>query len=90
MDLDPVRCDSYCFVIPPAGILQQAWNTQLLADPALFGSMVLVALPDGVVGPVQDGALPKTEFQRCYTYESAEIVQNALFYKFSIEVRVHE
>ena len=51
--------------------------------------MVLVALPNGVVGPVQDGDLPRTEFQHCYTYESAEIVQNALFYKFSIEVRVH-
>ena len=61
----------------------------MLADPALFGSMVLVALPNGVVDPVQDGALLSAEFQHCYTYESAEIVQNALFHKFSIEVRVH-
>ena len=51
--------------------------------------MVLVALPNGVVDPVQDGALLSAEFQHCYTYESAEIVQNALFHKFSIEVRIH-
>lgn len=79
---------SNCFVKPPAEILQEAWNTQLLADPALFGSMVLVALPKGVVGPGKDEILPSADIQPCYNYGSAEIVQNTLFHKFNIEVRV--
>lgn len=58
-------------------MLQQAWGTSLLADPELFGPMVLVALPEGQ---------QKQRSEVSYTYESAEAVQNALFHEFNIEV----
>ena len=58
-----------------AEMLQNAWGTGLLADLSLFGSMVLVALPDGVL-----------QSSPPYTYDAAERVQNALFHEFKIEV----
>jgi len=70
-------------IYPSAELLQQAWGTQLLANPALFGGMVLVALPEGVVG---HDVTPAPGFQLSYTYESAEMVQNVLFHEFNIEV----
>lgn len=60
-----------------AEMLQSAWGTGLLADPSLFGSMVLVALPDGVLRSSPP-----------YTYDTAERVQNILFREFKIEVRL--
>ena len=56
-------------------MLQNAWDTGLLADPSLFGAMVLVALPEGVLGS-----------RAPHTYDAAERVQNGLFHEFKIEV----
>ena len=61
---------------PPtvAELLQKAWGTDLLCDISLFGPMVLVALPKGVVG------------ESAVTYEDAERVQDTLYHQFKIEV----
>ncbi len=57
--------------------LTRTWNTELLADSSLFGSMVVVALPHGVMG------LDKDQL----TYSDAEQVQNALYHRYKIEVK---
>ena len=59
-----------------------AWGTSLLADPALFGPMVLVALPEGL--PVRDTT--DTSSVTPYTYTEAEALQNLLHHNFKIEV----
>ena len=59
-----------------AELLQKAWDTELLCDVSMFGSMVLVALPDKLVGRAT-GSL---------TYADAEQMQDALHHQFKIEV----
>ena len=54
-----------------------AWGAGLLADPSLFGPMVLVALPDGL------GSQESCQL----TYRHAEALQNTLYHDFKIEVR---
>ena len=61
-------------------VLVSAWGTELLADSTLFGPMVLVALPGGVVRG-QEGP---------YSYEHAETIQNRLYKQFNIEVYSYE
>ena len=58
-----------------------AWGTELLADAAMFGPMVLVALPEGILGE-----------RGPYSYQHAETVQNSLYHHFNIEANetVHE
>ena len=58
-------------------MLQQAWDTRLLANKDMFGAMVLVALPEGIVGDRD---------QTVYNYDNAEMVQNILHHEFKIEV----
>ena len=57
----------------------KAWGTSLLADINMFGSMVVVALPNGVLGLQGDQLL----------YDDAEVVQDALYYQYKIEVSNH-
>ena len=59
-----------------AELLQKAWDTELLCDVSMFGSMVLVALPDKLVGRAT-GSL---------TYADAEQIQDVLHHQFKIEV----
>ena len=63
-----------CLLI--AELLQKAWDTELLCDVSMFGSMVLVALPDKLVGRAT-GSL---------TYADAEQIQDVLHHQFKIEV----
>ena len=63
-------------------LLVNAWETSLLADPALFGPMVLVALPEGL--PVRDTT--DTSSVTPYTYTEAEALHNLLHHNFKIEV----
>eukprot|EP00731_Ephydatia_muelleri_P028162 Em0019g1035a len=60
-------------------LLQRAWGTSLLAGENMFGPMVLVELPSGII-PNED--------QRSIKYDHAEIVQNKLYHGFQIEVPV--
>lgn len=55
----------------------QSWGTELLAEASLFCPMVLVALPEAVLG--EGGP---------YSYQHAETVQNTLYYQFHIEARL--
>ena len=53
-----------------------SWGTSLLAGANMFGTMVAVALPSGILGLT--GA--------CMSVDDAEAVQNALYECYSIEV----
>ena len=57
----------------------KAWGTSLLADISMFGSMIVVALPNGVLG-LHGNQL---------VYDDAEVVQDALYYQYKIEVSNH-
>ena len=70
--------DSIIAIIITALLLTREWHTELLADSSLFGPMITVGLPDGVMGMKAVGQL---------TYSDAEKVQNALYYGYKIEVR---
>ena len=58
-------------------MLQRVWGTSLLAGENMFGPMVLVELPSGVVSEAD---------QKLVKYDHAEIVQNRLYHGFQIEV----
>ena len=62
-------------------MLQEAWKTSLLADISMFGPMVVVKLPDGVVPPAAN-------FKPPYGDPAAHTVMNILHFDFKIEVRV--
>ena len=64
-------------------LLVDAWGTSLLADPALFGSMVTVALPEGL--PVRD----TPDSTAPYTYTEAVVLQNLLIHNTKIEVKIN-
>ena len=64
-------------MILTALLLKKAWGTELLADSSLFGSMVVVGLPEGILG------LKGKDL----TYSDAERVQNTLYHRFKIEVK---
>ena len=60
-------------------MIQEAWQTSLLADISMFGPMVVVKLPDGVVPPAANLKPP-------YSDSAAYAVMNILHYEFKIEV----
>lgn len=60
-----------------AEILTSAWDTQCAAPLSMFGSMVLVKLPDDLCPPDQD-----------QDYTCAEQIQNTLYHKYNIEVPI--
>ena len=57
-------------------ILTKCWGTSLLASADMFGAMVAVPLPDGVLGLSGDNM----------NLDDAETVQNLLHRKYNIEV----
>ena len=57
-------------------ILTESWGTSLLAGADMFGTMVTVALPSGVLG------LSGTSM----SVDDAEAVQNTLYERYNIEV----
>ena len=63
----------------------KSWGTDLLADPNMFGFMVVIRLPDGILPP--DESIPtKQSGTICYTDEHAEKIQDNLHYAFKVEV----
>ncbi len=76
-----------------AELLVNAWNSSLLADKGMFGSMVLVALPEKICGlpaPQERSGTRQEGFSgNLLSYEDAEVVQNALYHEFKIEVGIH-
>ncbi len=74
-----------------AELLVNAWNSSLLADKGMFGSMVLVALPEEIGGlpAPQEGSGARQEGFSGISYEDAEVVQNNLYHEFKIEVGIH-
>ena len=74
LDCWEIVCDLLCLLI--AELLQKVWDTELLCDVSMFGSMVLVALPYKLVGGAT-GSL---------TYADAEQIQDVLHHQFKIEV----
>ena len=78
-------CSNVQYIVLPACFpgesLVTAWGTELLANAAMFGPMVLVALPEGILGE-----------RGPYSYQHAETVQNSLYHHFNIEANetVHE
>ena len=65
-------------------LLSNAWGTGLLADPDMFGFMVMVRLPDGVL------PLDKSDNQNAeklsFTDDHAAKLQDILHYDFKVEV----
>lgn len=57
----------------------EAWQTSLLADVSMLGSMAVVKLPDGAVPPSPNLGPP-------YQEPAAHAVMNILHYKYKIEV----
>lgn len=73
---------STCIYLNAAELLVNTWDTCLLADKDMFGSMVLVALPEGMSMPEGGASGP------CLSYSDAEAVQNTLYHEFKVEVRM--
>ncbi len=78
-----------------------AWGTSLLAEKDMFGSMVLVALPEGLTAPPEKirggggggGGGESGEGGSgglCLDSSSADVVQNALYHKFKVEVSIQK
>ena len=63
-------------------LLSKTWNTGLLADPSMFGFMVLVRLPDDVL-PVEKA---KESEKSLLTDQHAEKLQDILHCDFKVEV----
>ena len=63
--------------------LVKSWGTELLANSAMFGSMVLVALPDAVgwTWSPEHGT-----FTGPFDYSHAELLQDKLYHDHQIEV----
>ena len=64
-----------------AKLLTEAWGTRIPADPSMFGTMVLVELPDGLL-PRDSGVRVEPPFND----KSASKVENILHYDYKIEV----
>ena len=64
-------------------LLKDAWGTSLLADPSMFGTMVLVELPDGLL-PRDSSTDVRVEPP--FDDKSAELIQDNLHYDYKIEV----
>lgn len=62
-------------------LLKEAWGTSLPADPSMFGSMVLVELPDGLLPP-DSGVRVEPPFDD----KSADMLQDILHHDYKIEV----
>ncbi|KAK7494567.1 hypothetical protein BaRGS_00014220 [Batillaria attramentaria] len=60
-----------------AEVLTSTWKTQLAAPLSLFGSMILVELPQGLCPMGQE-----------VDYVAAERIQNMLYHRFNIEVPI--
>lgn len=80
--VDTIRTYIYGIAKAAGQLLVDAWGTNLLADPALFGSMVTVALPEGL--PVRD----TPDSTAPYTYTEAVVLQNLLIHNAKIEVPI--
>ena len=68
-------------------LLSKTWGTGLLADPDMFGFMVVVRLPDGVL-PVDksDSQSAEVPEKPSFTDEHAAKMQDILHYDFKVEV----
>ena len=65
-------------------LLSKSWNTDLLADPSMFGCMVLVRVPDDVLPmPSEKGNMSE---KPSLTDKHAEKLQDTLHYHFKVEV----
>jgi hypothetical protein len=69
-------------------LLSTTWGTGLLADPDMFGFMVMVRLPDGVL-PVKksDSQSSQVPEKPSLTDDHAAKMQDILHYDFKVEVQ---
>ena len=77
----------YCFCSCVGALLSNSWGTALLADPDMFGFMVIVRLPDGVL-PVNksDSQRSQVSEKPSLTVNHAAKMQDILHYDFKVEV----
>lgn len=66
-------------------LLSNSWGTGLLADPEMFGFMVVVRLPDGIL-PVDKSESTEMSEKPSFTDKHAEKMQDILHYDFKVEV----
>ena len=64
--------------------MTKSWGTDLLADPSMFGFMVVVRLPDGMLPTDTSSSVHKEP--ACLDDSSAGKLQDILHYDFRIEV----
>lgn len=69
----------------PGAHLCKSWGTSLLADPNMFGFMVVVRVPNDVLPPEKSDGVAQTE-KLSYTDKHAEILQDILHNDFRVEV----
>ena len=67
--------------------LSKTWGTGLLAEPDMFGFMVLVRLPDDIIPVDKPDSTEKLE-KPSFTDKHAEKLQDTLHYSFKVEVHV--
>ena len=80
------ECQYYCFyTIHIGALLSKSWATGLLADHEMFGFMVVVRLPDGVL-PVDKSESTEVSEKPSFTDKHAEKIQDILHYDFKVEV----
>ena len=71
-----------CFLNTLGALLSKSWGTNLLADPTMFGFMVVVQLPDNVL-PVEKSVQAQMP---SFTDKHAETLQDILHHDFRVEV----
>ena len=72
----------YCII---GTLLSKSWGTGLLADPNLFGFMVVVQLPGGLLSVDKRDNVLESE-KTSFTDKHAEKLQDILHYDFKVEV----
>lgn len=66
--------------------MTKSWGTDLLADPTMFGFLVLVKLPDGMFPTDKPNTSTAVDKKPFFDVSSAEKLQDTLHYDFRIEV----
>ena len=66
-------------------LLCKSWGTSLLADPNMFGFMVVAQVPNDVLPPDKSDSSAQME-KPSYTDKHAEILQDILHHDFRVEV----
>jgi isopenicillin-N epimerase len=71
-----------------AVMLKTRWNTAYLVDPGLCSTMLCVRLPMRFVKTILGQSDRSKEPQHEFTYDDAELIQNYLYFKQSIEAPI--